>query len=112
MGELSRDVRGRFVTGNKGGPGRPNAQAELQYLASLSEVVSRGDWEKIISRAVKDAKNGDHRARQWLTNYLIGRPKERGEINICSNENVDLSALSKDERMELGRLIDKLEPPF
>ena len=68
MDRMSRDERGRYAKGNCGGPGRPKAQTEEQYLTTLSETVTIDDWLAITEKAVDQAKQGDHRARQWLAN--------------------------------------------
>jgi len=31
-------------------------------------------WREITMKAVEQAKRGDARARQWLSDYLIGKP--------------------------------------
>lgn len=67
-----RDDRGRFMKGNKGGPGRPLLVIEVDYLVALSDAVHIDDWVKIVERAVADAKKGDDKARAWLSRYLLG----------------------------------------
>lgn len=43
------------------------------YLATLRQCVSVTDWQEICAKAVRDAKRGDHRARQWLSDHLLDR---------------------------------------
>jgi len=69
---IDRDENGRFADGNAGGPGRPRRTIEREYLATLGDVVSLGEWREIVLRAVADAKAGDARARDWLSKYLVG----------------------------------------
>ncbi len=75
--EIERDGRGRFAPGNCGGPGRPRGEAE--YLQTLTNAVSLDEWEKICTRAAKDALNGDAKARHWLAKYLLPRGGERDD---------------------------------
>jgi hypothetical protein len=75
-----RDENGRFVKGHKGGPGRPKRSTEEKYLAALSRRVTLKDWEKIIDVAIARAKTGDSTARQWLSDYLMGKPVQRQEV--------------------------------
>ena len=70
-----RDNRGRFAPGNPGGPGRPPLETERQYGEALTAACSVDDWREISERAVKDAKAGDHRAREWLCKYIVGEPR-------------------------------------
>ena len=79
-----RDSNGRFVKGNtagKGGNGgRPKRSVEEKYIKALSRRVTMKDWNKIIDVAFQFAKAGDARARQWLSDYLMGKPIQRTEI--------------------------------
>ena len=70
--KTQRSSNGRFSFGNSGGPGRPRRAIERDYLATLSDAVSPADWQKIVVRALADAKAGDSKARDWLTRHLIG----------------------------------------
>lgn len=74
--KLERDEKGRFIEGNPGGPGRPRRDIEAEYLETISNTVTPEDWQQVIRRAVKDAKGGDARAREWLSRYLIGDKAE------------------------------------
>ena len=69
-----RDENGRFIKGNKASPGRATAAKEKKYLATMVNVVSVKDWESITLMAVEQALEGDYRARDWLTKYLVGPP--------------------------------------
>jgi hypothetical protein len=96
MGD-SHDERGHFKRGNPGGPGRPRRAVERQYLAALSDAVTLDTWRAIVEAAVTAAKNGDGKAREWLTRYLIGeRP-------------LTLADLAADEVAGLGADQDVLE---
>lgn len=72
MSTSGHDKKGRFAEGNPGGPGRPRRAVERDYLAALSENVSLEEWRDIVQAAVSKAKEGDCKARDWLTKYLIG----------------------------------------
>lgn len=69
-----RDEKGRFLPGNKASPGRPPRQTEGDYLTVITSRISMETWGKVVDRALKDALAGDHRARAWLADYLIGKP--------------------------------------
>jgi hypothetical protein len=60
------------MPGHSGGPGRPRRPVEKEYLSALNRLVTLGDWEEIVKRAIVDAKNGDPAARAWLSRHLIG----------------------------------------
>ena len=66
-----RDEKGRFLPGAPGGPGRPKLAKEVEYLRSMVSVCSVEDWQAITKQAVIDARDGDSRARDWLSRYLL-----------------------------------------
>ena len=74
MAQNGRESSGQFATGN---PGRPVRAIEAEYLGVLSERVTIEKWRRMVARA------GDHRARQWLGQYLIADHK---------TTNVDVTA--------------------
>lgn len=47
------------------------------YLKTMHEIATEEEWRDICRQAVLDAKDGDHRARSWLSDYLIGKPLQR-----------------------------------
>ena len=77
-----RDNQGRFSKGNPGGPGRPRRAVEEDYLAALSDQLSIERWENIVSRAIEDAENGDHRARDWIARYALGPSPKVAEMGL------------------------------
>jgi hypothetical protein len=67
-----RNNNGTFGHGNPGGQGRPRRAVEREYLSALAEAVPLEDWREIVAKAVKDAKAGNARARDWLSKHLLG----------------------------------------
>ena len=60
-----RNNKGQFVRGNKAGRVRPSRAIELNYLRTLSDVITVDDWRGICDKAVQDAKSGNAKAREW-----------------------------------------------
>jgi len=69
-----RDRKGRFAEGSAGGPGRPPRQTERDYLRATLTGCSVDDWVEIVRQAVTSAKAGDAKARDWLSQYMLGNP--------------------------------------
>lgn len=64
-----------FEKGQSGNPkGRPKRLIEEKFLKKISSSVTITEWREIIKKAVDQAKRGDPRARQWLSEYLVGKP--------------------------------------
>ena len=39
-------------------------------------------WAAIIERAIAGAKEGDKDARKWLSDYSVGQPVQRQEVDL------------------------------
>jgi hypothetical protein len=88
-----RDTNGRFAVGNSGGPGRPRRAVEANYLAALSEAVSVRKWKKIVEKAVKDALAGDRHAREWIGDYVLGKPDHEKLLELAAKEMVGFDSV-------------------
>jgi hypothetical protein len=107
---------GRFIKGNKLGPGRPwgipRAVLTLSYRTALEHACSPQDLLEITQRAVADAKRGDHHARMYLAK-IMGFDTLRITIDPGAPggppvPTYRLDALSDDELAVLGRLSAKM----
>lgn len=47
----------------------------------MSAAVSDDDWREITLMAIGLAKAGDDKARSWLSNYLIGAPRQQVDLD-------------------------------
>jgi hypothetical protein len=75
--DSTRGEKGRFKTGNPGGPGRPPRQTEFEYLRAISESCGVETFKEIVTATVEAARRGDDKARAWLSNYLVGNPESK-----------------------------------
>jgi hypothetical protein len=59
-------------------------RTEGDYMGTLIEAVTLADWREVVEGALQAAKGGDAQARNWLAQYLIGRPdaKAPSPLNI------------------------------
>lgn len=80
---MKRDNKGRFEQGNDGGPGRPKRQTEFTYMYVLMEACDPDSWEEVVAGAVQAAKEGDAKARDWLSKYLLGEPQGHAPTPTC-----------------------------
>ena len=95
ISDPDRDHDARFQKGGKGGPGRPRRAIESDYLAKLSEAVPLSVLQEIVAKAVEDAREGDHAARVWLANYLVGKPTGDALRNLAVDEEVGVDPLAQ-----------------
>jgi hypothetical protein len=66
----------------------------------MVRVVSARDWEEITLRAVAAAKQGDHKARDWLSRHLLG--PEPCAIRELAQELRELEAQVQERREVQG----------
>ena len=103
-----RDERGRFAKGNGGGPGRPKKTREEQYLDILLSVVTPKEWEHVCAVALSRARAGDGKAREWLGNYIIGKPVERHELTGAEGAPISVEhELNADTIAEAIRILGR-----
>lgn len=79
----------KWQPGQSGNPaGRRSRTTEERYLRATISQVSVADWREIVDRAVLQAKKGDHRARQWLSDYIIGKPAQAVELSGKDGDSI------------------------
>ena len=100
-----RNRNGTFAVGNPGGPGRPRRAVERDYLAAFGDALSLDDWRAIVGKAVADAKEGDAKAREWLSRYTLG------EKPMTLMELVTREALGIETDLEIAAEADKIKNP-
>ncbi len=52
-------------------------RTENDYMGVLLDAVTLDDWRGVVSGALQAAKGGDPQARNWLAQYLVGRPETK-----------------------------------
>jgi hypothetical protein len=50
-------------------------RTEADYMGTLLDAVTLDDWRDVVQGALQAAKGGDPQARNWLGQYLVGRPE-------------------------------------
>jgi len=70
----------KFKPGNTYGTGRPKREIEQNYLEILKSELTPAIWAGIVKRAMADALKGVPSARQWLSDYAIGKPSTIVEL--------------------------------
>ena len=49
-------------------------RTELDYMSTLLDVVTLDEWRVVVEAALTAARSGDAGARNWLAQYLVGKP--------------------------------------
>src|SRR5215207_2624672 len=115
----NRDAAGRFLEGTSAGPGRPPNPRKRQFTDALASRITAERWNEIVDRAVQDALNGDHRARVWLADHIMGKPANT--LNLKGADAAllaDLLAALAERRLSPAKIFEALldeladEPPY
>lgn len=104
--EIGRDNRGRFVKGLTGLQRTARAIKRHEFKEQLLYIVNEADWYEIVVRAINDAKRGNWRAREWLSDHLIGKPVQGLDITTKGQSLIrpDLALLTEEELLTLERI--------
>ena len=88
---MKRNEKGQFIKGYTGNAkGRPKRNTEDKYLKALRDSVTLKDWKAISKKATEQAKSGDRAARQWLSDYLLGKPVQELRVDAKTDLTIIL----------------------
>jgi len=62
-------------------------RTEGDYMGVLLDTVTLDDWRGVVASALQDAKGGDPQARNWLAQYLIGKPEGKAPTPLTVGAN-------------------------
>jgi len=88
---MERDVKGQFVKGWEGGPGRPEGSISLtetvkRKLRQLHPDGKREAIEVLADNIIQDALESNNKMRTLIWNYVDGMPKQNlkleGEVKV------------------------------
>jgi hypothetical protein len=69
-------------------PGRHKRAFEEKFIGILRSSVSADDWQQVVAKALDQARNGDTKAREWLSNWMQGKVPDRIEHSGPEGEPV------------------------
>jgi hypothetical protein len=75
-GGTDRDARGRFVAGNRGGPGNPFARQVAALRRACLDALTPERMRALVERVYAKALEGDMAAAKLLFSYTLGKPAE------------------------------------
>lgn len=96
-----KKVIGRpFEKGNPGGPGRPKAAKEREYLEAFRTTVPIDQWIKCVSQQLKKALKGDGTAFDRLAKYCLPQPAMMVDLGKGTVEAFRAAGMNDDELKE------------
>jgi hypothetical protein len=106
--EGERDARGRFVAGNKGGPGNPFGRRTAQLRKAMIAAVNDDDLQAIMAKMVELAKSGDVAAAKLVLAYAVGRPAEAADPDRVDVEEFQLYQQASAGAEAMGQVMEQL----
>jgi hypothetical protein len=76
VADPGRGSNGRFLKGNKGGPGNPHARQVAALRQAFFAAVTAEDISTIAQAMIEKARQGDVAAARLVIQYSLGRPAE------------------------------------
>ena len=86
-------------------------RTENDYMGALLDAVTLDDWQEVIAATLQAAKDGDASARNWLAQYLVGKPDGKAPspltvvVQQWSGDDPVVNSLSKP-------IINRAQYPF
>lgn len=101
----TRDSKGRFLPGNPGGPGNPQARNVATWRKALADAVSAEDITEVAQRLLDAAKAGEPWAVRELLDRLLGKPYVQIELQADATEIREFDERMAVEASRLARLL-------
>lgn len=77
---VERAPDGKFLRGNRGGPGNPHNKRVYELRKVLLDAVGDDDLRAIVAALITQAKLGDTIAAREVLDRVLGKPKQSVEI--------------------------------
>lgn len=104
----ARDAKGRFLRGNPGGPGNPNARNVATWRRALADSVSPEDVGQVAQKLLEAAKAGEPWAVREFFDRCLGKP----HVQVDLSANLDgpnllrpLTEAEQDEARRIARVM-------
>ncbi len=103
-GANGRDGRGRFLAGNRGGPGNPHVVQVNQLRSALLRAVSPKDIRAVIRKLIKMATAGNIEAAKLLMERCLGKVEiDQGVGQQQNNIQINLDIGAEEDRIAIER---------
>lgn len=97
----TRDSKGRFLPGNPGGPGNPQARNVATWRRALADSISADDIAQVAQKLMDAAKAGEPWAVKEFFDRCLGKP----HVQIDFQADIDhIRKLTEAEEIEARRL--------
>jgi hypothetical protein len=103
-----RDERGRFVAGNKGGPGNPFARQTALLRKTMLAAVTEADIQAIVAKLIELALGGDVAASKLVLAYALGRPAEAVDPDTVEAHEFQLYHQATADAETMGQVLERL----
>jgi hypothetical protein len=106
----TRDSKGRFLSGNPGGPGNPNVRNVATWRKALADTVSPDDVAEVTRRLLSAAKDGQPWAIHELLDRCLGKSAQAVEVSGTPSSPVPVVDCNLGRAL-MDRLADRARLP-
>jgi hypothetical protein len=89
-----------FEKGNPGGPGRPKAPKEREYLDMFRSRVPLEEWGDAVTKMLEMAKDGNVKCFEALAKYCLPQPVTMLELGRETREAFRVAGIHDKELAE------------
>ena len=107
----TRDSKGRFLSGNPGGPGNPNVRNVATWRKALADTVSPDDVAEVTRRLLSAAKDGQPWAIHELLDRCLGKSAQAVEVSGMPSGPLPIKVDCNLGRALMDRLAERARLP-
>ena len=100
-----RDAKGRFVPGNPGGPGNPQARNVAAWRGALASAVSAEDIAEVTGKLIEEAKAGEPWAVRELLDRCLGKPHVQIDLQADPERMREYTRREHEEARRITRIM-------
>ena len=108
--DSGRDENGRFVAGNKGGPGNPFGRYTAQLRVALLAAITEEDMQAVARKLIEQAVAGSLPAIKLLLQYAIGKPTNAPNPDHVEIDEWNYFTKTAEMSDDVGKVLKSLEP--
>lgn len=84
-----------FAKGNDGGPGRPTARFEREYVEAIKDACKLDDWKDVLKATLTRAKAGSLDHAEFFAKRLVGQGQLADLLRILDGPATARSVLEE-----------------
>src|SRR5262249_16432064 len=97
-----RDSRGRFLKGNRGGPGNPHMRRTAAMRREVAEAFEEGELRPLMKMLMIRALQGDMAAARLVLEYTVGKPAKAADPDLVDVNDLEVRRRTWVRKEDIG----------